>query len=523
MISKLILSLISAALLSLGWMGAGGIGLLAGFVPLLMISAMYGPGRRQFWSVFGWVALTLGLWSAVTTGWLFYAAAFIPFLSVGITIVLFGGIFMLYHYVSKRAPKALAYTILVSGWIALEYLYTVGEISFPWLTLGNGFAGDIKLVQWYDTTGVFGGSLWVLIVNILIYEAIRSRMPAKWAAAALAVAAPITASLVRYYTYEEKGKTIEVTVVQPNIDPYHEKWMISQDKQTNIMLGLASQAPSDVNFIIFPETAITEDIAENYIDGNRILQEYRDFLRGHYPGAQIVTGASTEYYYQPGEKKSPTARPTNLEGIWRDYYNTALTVDTTNLSQLHHKSLLVVGVEKMPYHNLTKHLEWLILDMGGTTGQLGTDETPNIFIGPDGVRSGALICWEAMFGYYCGEVAQLGAQVFFVISNDGWWEDTRGHKQLFLYSRLRAVETRRSIARSANTGTSGFIDQRGNIKQLVGWDIRTAITDELTLNDHITFYAKYGDYIARICSYVLALSILYYIAYRYKRRNKLVD
>ena len=519
---KLILSLISAAMLSMGWIGASGITTLVGFVPLLMIGAMYGDGRRQFWGMFGWVALTFGLWSGITTGWLWFAAPFIPFLSVGITIVLFGGIFMVYHYVSKRAPKALAYTILVTGWIACEYLYTLGEISFPWLTLGNGFANDIKLVQWYDTTGVFGGSLWVLIVNILIYEAITSRTASKWIASAFFIAAPITVSLIRYYTYTDEGKKITATVVQPNINPYM-KWMMQEKYETELMLGLASRAPSDVDFIVLPETAITGGIVENNIRHNGTLRQYRDFMRENYPGAQMITGAETSYYYRPGERVPGSARYAGYGDTWYDVYNTALTIDTTGISQIHHKSILVVGVEKMPYYAVTKHLEWLIVDLGGTTGQHGTDPQPIVFTGPDSVRVGVPICWEAVFGYYCGEFVRMGAQALFVISNDGWWDDTRGHKQLFLYSRLRAVETRRSIGRSANTGTSGFINQRGDIQQKVGWNVQTAITDQLTLNDHITFYSRYGDYIARICSYVLALGILYFIAYRYKRRNKLVE
>lgn len=523
MIAKLILSLISATLLSLGWMGVSGIGTLAGLVPLLIISAMYGEGRRQFWKTFGWTTLALGLWSAVTTGWLYFAAPFIPFLSVAITIVLFGGIFMLYHYVSKRAPKALAYTLLVSGWIACEYLYTIGELSFPWLTLGNGFAGDIKLVQWYDTTGVFGGSLWALIVNILIYEALRFPHKGKWVAAAFVAVVPTAISLTKYYSYEETGDKVKATVIQPNIDPYFEKWIIPQDKQTDVMLELASRAPSDVDFFILPETAVHEDISENAIDNNRIINRFRTFLRNNYPNAQIITGASTQYYYGRGETISNTARRDGGDDVWYDEHNTALTIDTTGHTQLHHKSLLVVGVERIPFPKITKHLEWLVMDMGGTTGQLGIDEAPVVFTTPCGARVAAPICWEAVFGSYCGQFAQMGAQVFFVISNDGWWDDTRGHKQLFQYARLRAVESRRSIGRSANTGTSGFINQRGDIMQKIGWGKRTAITGELTLNDHLTFYAKYGDYIARICSYVLALSILYFIAYRYKRRNKLVD
>ena len=522
---KLILSLISIILLSVGWMGGSGIGLLAGFVPVLMISAMYGDSRQDFWKTFGWIALIFGLWSALTTWWIWYATPIGPILSVLITIVLFGGMFMIYHYVSKRASKALSYTLLVAGWIACEYLYTIGEVSFPWLTLGNGFANDIKLIQWYDTTGVFGGSLWVWVVNILLYEAVSSHRHGirRWFPTLFAGLIPIAISLIRYYTYEEPNEKITVTVVQPDIEPYMEKYILPQSQQTDILLSLASEAPEDVDFIVMPETAIHEDIWENNIEYDSKILELREFIRERYPHAQLITGASTAYQFRQGEIPTTTAREFKNSGIKYDVYNTAVAVDSSVVTQKRHKSILVVGVEKMPFYNLTRHLEWLILDLGGITGQLGTDPQPQVFVNSNGISSGVPICWEGVFGYYCGQFAQLGAEVFFVISNDGWWEDTRGHKELFLFSRLRAVESRRSIARSANTGTSGFINQRGDILQRAGWEIRTAITDNIALNDHITFYSKYGDYIARISCYVLGLSLLYYIGYRYKRRNKLVD
>ena len=110
-----------------------------------------------------------------------------------------------------------------------------------------------------------------------------------------------------------------------------------------------------------------------------------------------------------------------------------------------------------------------------------------------------------------------------VISNDGWWRDTPGHRYLFAYSRLRAVENRRSIARSANTGISGFIDQRGDVLQKLGWDQRGALTDSLSLNDRMTFYTRYGDVIGRVSNYVFVLGLLYFMAYRFRRKSHIVD
>ena len=140
----------------------------------------------------------------------------------------------------------------------------------------------------------------------------------------------------------------------------------------------------------------------------------------------------------------------------------------------------------------------------------------------NGVKTGPAICYEGLYGDFYGGFVRRGAQFMAIISNDGWWGDTPGYKHLFSISRLRAVEHRRAIARSANTGKSGFISARGDVGQTLGWEQRGVITAEVPLNSELTFYTRYGDCLARISEYILLLSVLYYVAYRYKRRNHLV-
>lgn len=531
--TRLLLCLLSAAALAAGWLSLSGVPLLAALVPLLLISESYDTGRRNFWRMFGWVALAFTIWNQSTTWWIINtfinseataAGVAVSVLNVGITLVLFGGMFMLYHWVSKRAPRALAYTIFVAGWIACEYLYMVGELSFPWLTLGNGFANDIKLVQWYDTTGVFGGSLWILICNLLTFDIIRrgkQHSPRAWIAPALFILVPMAISLVKYYNYEEKGgRELTVTVVQPNIDPHFEKFLMSQDRQTDILLGEATKAPADADFILMPETAIDESITEGELSNSGILEQFREFLREGHPASQIITGATTYRFY--GRESGSTTARRNRYGLWFDVYNTALALDTTRTVQVYHKSMLLVGVERTPFYDLLNSQSILTIDMGGITGQLGYDTEPSAFVhSADTVA--APICWEGVFGAFCGGFVQKGAQALFIISNDGWWNDTQGHRQLFLFARLRAVEHRRSVARSANTGVSGFIDQRGAIIDRLGWDERGALTDTIRTNSELTFYTRYGDYIARQCGYVFGLCLLYLAAYLIRRRNKLVQ
>lgn len=522
--NRLLLSLLSAALLSSGWLGVSGLPLVAALVPLMIISARADGSRRGFWSTFGWVALAFGLWAVTTTWWIWHAAAIGAILSPVITILLMGGAFMLYHYVSKRAPAALAYAILAAGWIAAEYLYTVGEVSFPWLTLGNGLANDVRFIQWYEFTGVFGGSLWILAANITLFRAIRQ--PGgfrKWLAPALVILLPMIASASLYMVQGRNllnaKKTVRVSVVQPNIDPYHEKFVVAQEEQTDLLLRLSRLAPPDADYIVLPETAIDDRLWEESLDHAPSVVRFRELARDRYPEAQFIVGATTFRNYGTDEPRPQTARTQEGLGFWYDVYNTALGIDSTDRVQVHHKSKMVVGAEKIPWYRLFRHLEWLIVDLGGITGQLGYDTVRTVFVHPAGFRSGTGICYESVYGRHMSEFVLGGAQILFVITNDGWWGDTFGYHQHFSFARLRAIETRRSIARSANTGISGFIDRRGRVIETLGWEERGTITQRLALNDSHTLYTRCGDYIAWISVCVFGLGAAYYIVYRRVRRN----
>ena len=152
--------LCSTLLLSPGWLGGTGFTLLFGLVPLLWISDSYDASRRSWWKVFGWALLTFVLWNVSTIWWIWLATPVGPFAATIASSFLNMVAFMLFHTVSKKGPKALAYTLLVSGWIATEYWYTTGDFSWPWLLLGNGFSHEVWAVQWYEYTGIFGGTLW---------------------------------------------------------------------------------------------------------------------------------------------------------------------------------------------------------------------------------------------------------------------------------------------------------------------------------------------------------------------------
>ena len=75
-------------------------------------------------------------------------------------------VWWLAHFARRNLRHTLGYIALVGFWISFEYIHFHWDIEWPWLTLGNGFSNNIKMIQWYEYTGVFGGTLWVLIMNI---------------------------------------------------------------------------------------------------------------------------------------------------------------------------------------------------------------------------------------------------------------------------------------------------------------------------------------------------------------------
>ncbi len=519
---------LSLILLAPGWLGVTGFTLLGALVPLLWVSASYDASRRSWWRVFGWAVLTFAAWNAATIWWIWQATPVGPVAATLASTTLNTFAFMLYHSVSKHAPKALAYTTLVAAWIATEYWYTVGDFSWPWLILGNGFSHDIRAVQWYSATGVFGGSLWVLLSNILLFEAWQQRrVKARWIAAAAVILLPLAASLAIWWQWgsrQEEGERVRVSIIQPNVDCY-DKFHDDTRRQERNIVDLLAQVPADAQFILLPETAVPGHYWEPELsdypgpdERGRFWQELRDSLQSRHPQALLVTGASTLRHY-PAGAESRTARYNALVGHY-DHFNTAVGIDSAGRVQLHHKGRLVIGVEKTP-GILFDLMEFLVIDLGGVVGQLGVGQHGTAF-DHNGARIGPAICYEGLYGDFFGDFVRRGAGLMAIISNDGWWGDTPGYRHLFTLSRLRAVETRRAIARSANTGRSGFISPRGDTGHTLGWEERGVITADLPLRDDVTFYTRYGDYIGRIAQLLLLLSALYYIAYRVRQRNHLV-
>jgi apolipoprotein N-acyltransferase len=527
----LLASIIGGLLLSAAWPEKGYAPLLfIGLVPFLYIEDYILKHREQYRAIKVFLLTYPGflIWNILTTWWIWNSTASGAILAWVLNSLMMSLAFYLYHFTRRNSRYSQNFIALAFFWISYEYFHHNWDGTWPWLSLGNGFAGWHKWIQWYEYTGIFGGTLWIIAVNILIYQLIlsfknkeRSKIIyLKSSILLLLTILPVLQSYRLYKNYSEKPWPVDVVVVQPNVDPYNEQYTLPSYELLERNLDLAADKTDlSVDYIVSPESAIQEGIWEDRIDEARSPKTIQSFLMA-YPQAGYVIGASTYRNFKEGEKLSATARSyRSAEGHY-DAYNTAIYLDSTGDIRLHHKSKLTPGVEKMPFSKLLKPIEKFAFDLGGTVGSLGVDPERTVFTRPsDSLKIAPVICYESVFGSYVTQYIRKGANLIFVITNDGWWGDTPGHRQHFTFSKLRAIETRRSIARSANTGISAFIDQRGDVFQQTKYWEPAVIRQEINASDDITFYVIYGDYVARISAFVAVFLLLIAISSRLRKNN----
>ena len=167
---------LSALLLSVSWPVAGfSYFIFFAFVPLLFVLKDFEKnyekaGGQVFWLSF----LTFLIFNILTTYWVYYATLFGAIMAFLINSFLMSFVFYLFHKSKNILGIRLGYLSLVIFWVSMEYLHLNWDLSWPWLSLGNCFSESLYLINWYEYTGVLGGSIWVLLTNILFFVFLKA-------------------------------------------------------------------------------------------------------------------------------------------------------------------------------------------------------------------------------------------------------------------------------------------------------------------------------------------------------------
>ncbi|HKK75491.1 MAG TPA: apolipoprotein N-acyltransferase [Saprospiraceae bacterium] len=492
---------------------------LIAWVPFFqMVEAQMKRGWRLR-QIYFYAFHTFILWNIIATYWVANSSLPAGLFAILVNSALMGIPLLLHLKVRGLMPR-LKWIPFIAFWLSFEFMHFHWELNWPWLSLGNIWATAPSLVQWYNITGVLGGSLWILLVNSLAkdaWEAYRddARALRYYLRLGLAVLLPILFSLYQYSSYEPRGSAVKIAVVQPNVEPFYAGPLIAAQpaafRQKLTELGRQT-ADAETQYIVYPEATL-DLLNQDRLNTAPAIVELRERLLQNSPQASIIIGADTYRFLGQDEPRSRYTRTQDNEGekAYFEIYNVALQIksDRTEIDT-YKKSKLVPGAELFPYPGLLRFLKPLVEQLGGTMAGRGAQRERSNFQ-KDSLQVAPAICYESVFGEHLAQHVQNGAQAIFIITNDAWWDRTAGHIQHFHYARLRALENRRPVARAANTGISGFINQRGDVLTHSQYNETTSLSNDLLFNDQLTYYSRNPRLIARFALFAAITFFLNWI------------
>lgn len=438
------------------------------------------------------------IWNIALTWWVWNSTA-----PGAVVMLVLNTLFMcfpwlLYRFIQKRTGEKSVYLFIIF-WLSYEFLHHRWDLSWPWLTLGNGLAGMPWLVQWYDITGTLGGSAFELGMNILIWQALQNPTRKTIILPIGLFAFVFISSVFNGWKFDKyfnpKTDAVNVVAMQSNFDPWNEKFVRDPSDLIREMQQISAPAlDSNTDLLVWPETSVTASIDVDHIQNDGLIIMLQQF-RNKYKNLNILTGSDMQKIYHNAPKRpSGTARKTDDPNTWWDAFNSALFIDKNNHISYYHKSILVPGTEQMPFVDKFPFIEDLAVKMDehSISGSLGKSDSHRVF------QSGKLkitpaICYEGIYGNHVGEFINQGANLIAIITNDAWWGNTPIYPQHLYYGRLRAIEHRKWIVRSANSGISGFLDPLGNIVNAADKFQKVAVKQKVYLNNYKTIYTKLGD------------------------------
>ena len=487
--------LLSALLLVVSFPFTGGLTWLIfiAWVPLLWVASELRETKRGWLWLFLIAYISFLLFNIGTTWWIWNSTSMGALLAFGCNSLLMALTLTLGFIWFKK--KSLFFFLLGIGlcWLSFEYIHFQWEISWPWLTLGNFFSIRTRWVQWYEFTGALGGSLWVIAVNAMVLYHIKQKSDRRFVLKTLGgvVFAPLALSYVLYFLPGESVSPKDaqpVAILQPNIDPYHEKFTMEPTQQLAEMLELVGTGLPKNALILGPETALQESFTEDNFGATASYGALKKNIIDEQHS--LLIGAST---FKIFKQKNSVASRKNDYGTFEESYNTSLLFTPQSL-EFAHKSKLVPGVEKIPFAGIFPFLEAVAIENGGTSGTLGVEKEPQVFTLQQ-KKIAPVICYESIYGGFVATQCRKGANLIAIITNDGWWGETPGHRQHNSFAALRAIENRRFVIRSGNTGISSVWSPKGDCSAHTKYNEKTSLRATVSFTDRKTLYTLLGDYI----------------------------
>ncbi len=423
--------------------------------------------------------------------------------------------FIAYYYVRKRLNHDAVILALPFFYVSYEWLHSLTDASYPWLSLGYMNVNIPLIAQSADIFGVWGLSFLMVFIQSLIFWILKSKSKTSnylgFASLFIILIAVIMYGTIRLDHLSElisKASKIHVGIVQPNINPWN-KW--SSEVSDQILIHketIESSKSSHPDLWLWSETAIP------FMNIQLNIEKDFTYLKNIVGKTPVLTGfAQLELTQSP--QTEPLAKPFRLiPGSFYVAYNAAALIQEKPI-QIHQKMKLTPFGEGVPFSQdiplLGEILQWGVGISGWKKGavqkplQLFKDDTMLASIG-------TVICIESIYPRFVRSYIDSGATMLSVITNDAWFDNTPGPMQHFAISQMRAIENRRAIARCGNTGISGIIMPDGSVSKIAPAQQRIAISGMIPQMQIISLYAMIGD-VLPILSTVLSFILIFSAGY----------
>ncbi|MEO8232148.1 MAG: apolipoprotein N-acyltransferase [Ignavibacteriota bacterium] len=501
--------------------------LFAAFVPYFFVIAK----KQTLLKVNSASYLTFFVMSLLTVYWVgSWQSESDAFLMLsGIVLVFFLPCVMLInstlYFISRKVfKKDLSLYFFPFFWVTGEYLLTLTDLKFPWLTIGHGLAKFTSFIQIADIIGAFGLSFVVLWINIFIYKGLKLFKESSKAGlinfsiAGLIFIFVIAYGFIRISSLNHDEKKIKVGSIQPNLDPWN-KWELGGlNEILKNNLELSQQCVDEGAKIIFwPETSLTVYLLSGTYQTE--LDSIYSFLNRN--NVSLLTGMPDYRIY---EKDAPKNAKYSEAGKYHyATYNSILLLQPNTFEiQRYGKMQLVPLGEHTPFVDQIPFLGDLLKWGVGISGwNVGQDTTVFKFVDDkDTIKIGGLVCYESVFPTFPNYFVDRGAQFLAVLTNDSWYGKLSGPYQHKEFANLRAVENRRAVVRCANGGISCLINKFGVTEVETKMFTRTHLVVDVPLNNEKTFYTKNPLIIPIISSafalWIFGINILIWMKKKFK-------
>lgn len=400
---------------------------------------------------------------------------------------------LLTRYFFLRFPDVLTLWLLPALWVMLDWCRSFFFTGFPWMDLGYALGHVPGLIQSADLWGHHGLSFLLVLVNTLAVLLVKPRhRPNK--VLPLLVPAVLAFSMITAYSFwrwphleqqMQSAKTLRMGIVQGNI-PQDVKWSPQWQRETLERYLVRSRELVDrqqAALLVWPETALPF-----YPLHNPLLQSVQDFAVSR--RVALLTGAPW------AESRSEVGQEKNYR-----FANSALLfAEDGRLKERYSKSHLVPFGEYVPLKRFLPFLAPLVESVGDFSPGRIERTLPC-----QDARIGVLICFESVFPDISRKWVDAGANVLANLTNDAWYGRSSAPHHSLVMTVLRAVETRRSLVRSANTGFSGFIDPLGRIQSFSPLFTIWAETADVSLMEEKTWFVRVGYLFPLLCSVMVML------------------